>query len=46
VYATKSGRVLTEDEIRARIRVGLPVHVRYTNQGDTRVINRVILDDD
>lgn len=46
VYATKSGRVLTDDEVRARIRVGLPVSVHYVTQGDARVINRVIVDDD
>ncbi len=36
VYATRSGRVLTEDDVKARIRA---------NEGSTRVINRVVIDD-
>jgi hypothetical protein len=45
VYATKGGRVLTDEDVRARIRVGLPVSVQYMTQGDSRIINRVIIDD-
>ncbi|TDU62527.1 hypothetical protein EI77_04628 [Prosthecobacter fusiformis] len=45
VYTTRSGRILTEDDVKARIRVGVPVNVHYANQGETRVINRVIIDD-
>lgn len=45
VYATKSGRILTPDEVHTRIRVGLPVNVHYINRGDTRIVNRVIIDD-
>ena len=45
VYATRSGRVLTQDEIAARVRVGLPVNIQYINRGDTRVISRIEIDD-
>ncbi len=45
VYATRNGRILTPEEVQARIRIGLPVNVHYVNQGDTRVIHRVIIDD-
>ncbi|MDZ4287962.1 MAG: hypothetical protein U0984_08380 [Prosthecobacter sp.] len=45
VYATRSGRILTNDEVKARIRVGLPVNITYANEGTTRVINRIVIDD-
>ncbi|HYF36670.1 MAG TPA: hypothetical protein VD994_15345 [Prosthecobacter sp.] len=45
VYATRSGVVLTPEQIQTRIRVGLPVSVHYRPQGETRVIERVIIDD-
>ncbi|MEN3942303.1 hypothetical protein WJU23_13475 [Prosthecobacter sp. SYSU 5D2] len=46
VYATSGGTVLTPEQVQARIRVGLPVRVEYANQGDTRVIRRVLVEDD
>lgn len=46
VYATRTGTVLTPEQVQARIRVGIPVQVEYANQGDTRVIRRVLVDDD
>lgn len=45
-YVTKSGKELKDDEIRTRIKVGLPVRVHYTRDGDARVISRVELDED
>jgi hypothetical protein len=45
-YVTKKGKTLTDDEVRTRIRVGLPVSVHYMTEGDARVINRVEIDDD
>ena len=45
VYATRSGAVLTPEQVQARIRVGVPVSVDYVPQGDTRVIRRVVVDD-
>lgn len=46
VYATRSGTVLTPAQVQARIRVGVPVSVQYVPQGETRVIQRVVLDED
>jgi hypothetical protein len=45
-YVTKSGRVLDEDTVRTRIKVGVPVHVHYAGEGDNMVVDRVILDED
>ncbi len=44
-YITKSGKTLSEDEVKTRIKVGLPVSVYYGTEGDSRVISRVIIDD-
>jgi len=45
-YVTKSGKVLDEDTVRTRIKVGVPVHVHYMGEGDNMVVDRVILDED
>ena len=45
-YVTKKGRVLTADEVRARMRVGAPVSVTYATEGSDRVVNRIEVDDD
>ncbi len=45
-YVTKGGTALTEDQVRTRIKVGVPVHVHYTRDGEARVISRVELDED
>lgn len=44
-YVTKSGKTLTEEQVRTRIKVGVPVSVQYANEGDTRVVNRIEIDD-
>ncbi len=44
-YVTKSGQVITEEAMKTRIRVGIPVSVQYVLDGDNRVINRVVIDD-
>lgn len=44
-YVTKSGTTLTEEAMKTRIKVGLPVSVQYITDGDHRVINRVVIDD-
>ena len=46
VYVTKSGKELDEDAVRTRVRVGVPVHVHYTGEGDNVMIDRVVLDED
>ena len=45
-YVSKSGRVLDEDTVRTRIKVGVPVHVHYAGEGDNMLVDRVILDED
>lgn len=45
VYATPGGVILTAEQVRTRMRAGLPVHVEYLNEGQTRVIQRVVIDD-
>jgi hypothetical protein len=44
-YVTKSGKVITQDMLNSRIRVGSPVSVHYITDGDNRVISRVVIDD-
>jgi len=45
-YVTKKGKVLTDEDVKLRVKVGKPVHVHYTRDGDARVISRVEVDDD
>ena len=45
-YVTRSGRVLDENTVRTRIRVGVPVRVHYVGTGENRVVDRVILEKD
>jgi hypothetical protein len=45
-YVTRSGRVLDEDAVRTRIKVGVPVRVHYVGTGDDMMVDRVILDTD
>jgi hypothetical protein len=46
VYTTRSGKVLEPDVVRTRIKIGIPVHVQFTGEGDNMVVNRVVLDED
>lgn len=46
VYTTKKGTPLTDEQVRARIKVGIPVSVHYITNGEHRVISRVVVDDD
>ena len=45
-YVTRSGKVLDEDTVRTRIKVGVPVHVHYLGEGDSMMVDRVVLDED
>jgi len=45
-YVTKSGTVLDADAVRTRIKVGVPVRVHYVGEGDSMLVDRVILDQD
>ena len=42
---TKSGKVITQDMLNTRVRVGNPVSVHYVTDGNNRVISRVVVDD-
>ena len=46
VYVTRKGTPLTEEQVRTRIKVGIPVSVHYITEGDHRFISRVEVDDD
>ena len=46
VYVTKSGKELDEATVKTRIKVGVPVHVDYSGEGDNLMVNRVVLDED
>jgi hypothetical protein len=45
-YVTRSGKVLDEDTVRTRVKVGVPVRVHYTGTGNNMMVDRVILDED
>ncbi|HEY5814089.1 MAG TPA: hypothetical protein VIT23_15715 [Terrimicrobiaceae bacterium] len=44
-YITRSGKTLSEDDVRTRVKVGTPVNVYFDNDGDERILNRVEIDD-
>ena len=45
-YVTRSGKVLDEDVVKTRVKVGAPVRVHYVGTGDNVMVDRVILDED
>ena len=45
-YVTRSGKTLTDDEVRARVKVGIPVNVQFSTEGEDRIINRIEIEDD
>src|SRR5499433_4262350 len=44
-YVTRSGKVLDEDVVKTRVKVGVPVRVHYSGTGDRMVVDRVIVDE-
>ena len=46
VYVTRSGKELDETTVRERVKVGVPVRVHYTGEGDNILVDRVIVDQD
>ncbi len=46
VYVTRSGKELDETTWKARVKVGVPVRVHYAGEGDSMLVDRVILDED
>jgi len=45
-YVTKSGKTLDEATVKTRIKVGIPVHVHYTGEGENLLVDRVVVDED
>lgn len=45
-YVTRGGRALTDEDVRTRVKVGVPVHVYYDTEGSDRVISRVEVEGD
>jgi hypothetical protein len=45
-YVTRSGKILDEDTVKTRVRVGIPVRVHYVGTGDNVMVDRVTLDED
>ena len=45
-YVTRSGKVLDEDTVRTRVKVGVPVRVHYLGTGANMMVDRVILEED
>jgi hypothetical protein len=45
-YVTRSGKVLDEDVVRTKVKVGVPVRVHYVGTGENMMVDRVILDED
>ncbi len=45
-YVTRSGKTLDEDTVTTRVKVGVPVRVHYVGEGDSMMVDRVILDED
>ena len=46
IYVTRSGKVLDEETVRTRVKVGIPVRVHYVGTGDNVMVDRVIIDED
>jgi hypothetical protein len=45
-YVTRSGKELDESTVRTRVKVGVPVRVHYAGEGDSMLVDRVVLDED
>ena len=45
-YVTRSGKVLDENTVKTRVRVGIPVRVHYVGTGENVMVDRVTLNED
>jgi hypothetical protein len=45
-YVSRSGKVLDQNTVRTKIKVGVPVRVHYAGTGQNKVVDRVILEKD
>lgn len=46
IYMTKEGRILDRDDMRAAMKMGVPIHINFIRQGKKLVVDRVIVDND
>jgi hypothetical protein len=46
VYVTRTGKELDEATVRTKVKVGVPVRVHYAGEGDSMIVDRVVLDED
>ena len=46
VWVTRSGKTIDEATVKTRVRVGVPVRVHYAGEGDSMLVDRVVLDED
>jgi hypothetical protein len=44
-YVTRSGKTLTEEQVRTHVKVGIPVNVHFSTEGEDRILNRVEIDE-
>ncbi len=44
-YVTRSGKTISDADLATRIKIGNPVSVEYSSEGDTRIVNKVVIDD-
>ena len=45
-YVSRSGKVLDQNTVRTKSKVGVPVRVHYAGTGENKVVDRVILEKD
>lgn len=45
-YVTRSGKTLDEETVKTRIKIGVPIRVHYSGEGENLLVDRVILDED
>jgi hypothetical protein len=45
-YVSRSGKVLDQNTVKTKIKVGVPVRVHYAGTGENKVVDRVILEHD
>jgi hypothetical protein len=45
-YVSRSGKVLDQNTVKTKIKVGVPVRVHYAGTGQNKVVDRVILEKD
>lgn len=41
VYVTRGGKELDEATVRTKVKVGVPVHVHYSGEGENLIVDRV-----